>query len=175
MQRRTSNIFNHNIVRRILSILIVLMVSATSYGQTFQFFKTKNYHNQLRLNTKTGEVLQIQDDGQSWVVHSASTPNGDLLYRYWLYPTYNMWTFILLDRSYGKIWQCQFSVEGDNYIFSIPINDSPLSSTLNEKFSIQSCTSIYQFYLSNDETGEMWQFQWTNEDDDSYRWIKKIR
>ena len=28
-------------------------------------YQTRNYHNQLRLNTATGEVLQVQDDGLS--------------------------------------------------------------------------------------------------------------
>jgi len=33
--------------------------------------------NQLRLNTMTGEVQQIQDDGQSWIVCSAREISGD--------------------------------------------------------------------------------------------------
>lgn len=107
-------------------------------------------------------------------MHSESTPNGEYIYRYWLYPTRNMWTFILLDRFTGKLWQCQFSVEGDNYIFSVSINESPLSSTYSAKFSIQATMSIYQFYLTNEETGELYQFQWSTKDEAGYRWIKKI-
>ena len=29
-------------------------------------------------------------------------------------------------------------------------------------------------YLINKDTGEMWKFQWSNESDEDYRWIKKI-
>lgn len=36
------------------------------FAQTYKMYQTRNYHNQLRLNTATGEVLQVQDDGQSW-------------------------------------------------------------------------------------------------------------
>ena len=159
---------------RLVIIFLLLCISIKGYSQTYQFFSTRNYHTQLRLNTKTGEVYQIQDDGQSWLVHSESTPNGENIYRYSLYPTRNMWTFILLDRFTGKLWQCQFSVEGDNYIFSVSINESPLSSTYSAKFSIQATMSIYQFYLTNEETGELYQFQWSTKDEAGYRWIKKI-
>ena len=34
--------------------------------------------------------------------------------------------------------------------------------------------SMYQFYLVNRDTGEMWQFQWSTDSNDNYRWIKKI-
>lgn len=33
---------------------------------------------------------------------------------------------------------------------------------------------MYQFYLINKDTGEMWQFQWSTKSEDGYRWIKKI-
>ena len=54
-----------------LFVLFALMVIAfTSYAQVYKMYKTRNYHNQLRLNTMTGEVQQIQDDGQSWEICS---------------------------------------------------------------------------------------------------------
>jgi hypothetical protein len=33
---------------------------------------------------------------------------------------------------------------------------------------------MFQFYLVNEETGEMWKFQWSTKEDDGYRWIQKI-
>jgi hypothetical protein len=42
-----------------------------------KMYSTRNYHNQLRLNTMTGEVQQIQDDGQSWIICSAREISGD--------------------------------------------------------------------------------------------------
>ena len=118
--------------------------------------------------------MQVQDDGGSWYVCYAQTPDETITDRYFLYPTKNMWTFILVDSFYGKLWQCQFSVDGAEYIFSVPINETILSYSKYSKFEISPMTSMYQFYLTNGDTGEMWQFQWTT-DGPEYRWIKKIR
>lgn len=44
-----------------LFVLFALMVIAfTSYAQVYKMYKTRNYHNQLRLNTMTGEVQQFK-------------------------------------------------------------------------------------------------------------------
>ena len=81
-----------------LFVLFALMVIAfTSYAQVYKMYKTRNYHNQLRLNTMTGEIQQIQDDGQSWEICSAREILGDKEGRFRLYETQNMWTFIMLD------------------------------------------------------------------------------
>jgi len=34
-------------------------------------------------------------------------------------------------------------------------------------------TSIFQFYLINDETGDMWKCQWSSNGDE-YSWIEKM-
>ena len=156
-----------------LIAIFTLFLSLVSNAQTYKLYKTDNIHNQLRLNTATGEVYQIQDDGQKFLVHEATSPSNEKPNRYALYKTQNMWTFILLDKFSGLIWQCQYSVEGAEYITSIVINPNALSYTLSNKFTIQPMTSMFQFYLINEETGEMWQFQWSTEGDE-YRWIKKM-
>ena len=216
-----------------LFVLFALMVIAfTSYAQVYKMYKTRNYHNQLRLNTMTGEVQQIQDDGQSWMmICSAREILGDVAGRFCLYETQNMWTFIMLDTYTGKNWQVQFSVKGEDYMFAVPINryslafpaeeskwierfqmfatqnmwtfilldsynsklwqvqyssqdlDNLMCIPINENelvsdnekciFSIQPLTSMYQYYLINDHTGDMWKFQWSTKGDD-YRWIEKF-
>jgi len=143
-------------------------------AQTYKLYQTKNINNQLKLNTMTGEVYQVQNDGQKFLVHEASTPSGETPKRYSLYDTQNMWTYILLDEFSGKLWQCQYSVKGINYISSWVINPNALSFTEENKFSISPMTSMYQFYLINDKTGEMWKFQWTTKNKDGYRWIEKM-
>ena len=60
-----------NNLLRIIILTIGLSVNLTLRSQTYEFFQTRNYHNQLRLNTKTGEVYQVQDDGGSWIVNNA--------------------------------------------------------------------------------------------------------
>ncbi|GAB6390909.1 MAG: hypothetical protein MdMp014T_0282 [Treponematales bacterium] len=158
-------------VQTILTVSLLLL-SVFVHAQTYKLYQTDNIHNQLRLNTKTGEVYQVQDDGQTFLVHPATTPNNNKSNRYALYKTKNIWTFILLDTFTGKLWQCQFSVEGTDYIFSIVINPYSLSFTERSKFTIEPLVSMFQYYLINEETGKMWKFQWSAKGDD-YRWIEE--
>lgn len=153
----------------IFSLLIGLAVNA----QTYKMYQTDNVNNQLKLNTKTGEVIQVQSDGQTFMVHEETTPLNDKPNRYVLYKTQNMWTYILLDKFSGKLWQCQYSVKGVEYITSIVINDIALSYTETNKFTIKPMTSMFQYYLIDDETGDMWKFQWSTKGDD-YIWIEKM-
>jgi hypothetical protein len=156
-----------------LLIIIGFLVSCSLNAQTYKLYQTENIHNQLKLNTKTGEINQIQDDGQTFLVRVPATPSNEKPNRYELFKTENMWTFILLDTFTGLLWQCQYSVQGDEYRTSWIINVLELSTTETSKFTIQPMTSMFQFYLINQESGEMWQFQWSNQGDD-YRWIKKL-
>jgi hypothetical protein len=156
-----------------LTLILTLFVNLISHAQTYKFYQTDNVHNQLRLNVKSGEVYQIQDDGQRFLVHAADTvviKNDD---RYVLYKTKNIWTYILLDKCTGKLWQCQYSIDGIENITSIGINSASFSDSPTSKFTIQPLVSMFQYYLINEETGDMWKFQWSTKGDD-YRWIEKI-
>lgn len=151
-----------------------MIIALSAFPQTYKFYQTRNIHNQLRLNTKTGEVYQMQDDGQKFLIKYASTYDNEAPNRYALFETKNMWTFILLDKYTGKLWQCQYSVDGPEYQFAIPINERVLSYENKPVFTIEPLVSMYQYYLINEENGEMWKFQWTTNNDESYRWIEKI-
>ena len=157
-----------------LILIFTLFIGFIVNAQTYKLYQTDNIHNQLKLNTKTGEVIQVQSDGQTFLVHEETTPQNDKPNKYELFKTQNMWTYILLDKFSGKLWQCQYSVEGVEYIASWVINDTPLSYTETNKFTIRPMTSMYQYYLINDETGDMWKFQWTTKVEEGYRWIEKI-
>lgn len=156
-----------------LLLVFILFIGFAVNAQTYKLYQTDNIHNQLKLNTKTGEVIQVQSDGQTFLVHEGSTPLSNNPNRYALYKTQNMWTYILLDKFSGKLWQCQYSVKGVEYIASWVINDVALSYTETNKFTIKSMTSMYQYYLINDETGDMWKFQWSTKGGD-YIWIEKM-
>ncbi len=165
-------------MKRLLSSLICVFFTLSLFAQneyisTYKFFRTQNIHNQLRLNTKTGEVIQMQDDGQEFIVNYGYTPDNTT-FRYWLYETQNIWTFILLDTFTGKLWQCQYSVKGSSYRFTTPINKYALVDGTSSRFSIEPMTSMYQYYLIDNETGNMWKFQWSTKGDD-YRWIERYR
>jgi hypothetical protein len=59
--------------------------------------------NRLKLNKKTVEVYQVEDDAQTFLVHAAAIPNNEKNNRYILYKTKNMWTYILIDKFYRQI------------------------------------------------------------------------
>lgn len=158
----------------IVLVLLVFTTVAFTYAQKYKLYKTQNIHNQLKLNTVTGAVEQIQDDGQSWSIVSDIEPYGNYTNRFRLYETQNMWTFIELDTFDGRLWQVQYSVKGTDYMFAIPINNRPLTVNKNRSvFTIQPMTSMYQYYLIYEDTGEIWKFQWSTKGDD-YRWIEKM-
>ena len=161
-------------MKKIILILLFVVALFTVNAQTYRMYQTRNIHNQLKLNTVTGSIEQVQDDGNKWQICGNIEPNGEYTNRFSLYETKNMWTFIELDTFTGRLWQVQYSVKGSDYMFSIPINEYDLITSKNRSvFYIQPMTSMYQFYLVNGDSGEMWQFQWTT-DGPEYRWIKKL-
>jgi len=94
----------------------------------YRLFKTENMWNMLLLDTRDGRVWQIQYSVEE-NASRAKVPINDIplvsgseckVGRFTLYRTENMWTFLLLDQYDGRVWQCQFSVSGDNR-FIIPI------------------------------------------------------
>lgn len=86
-------------------------------------FPTKNRYIFLKLNTRTGEVWMVQyatgtEDAlevkiESWrypLVKPEEESNG----RFMLYPTQNIYNFILLDQIDGRIWQVQWDFDERN-------------------------------------------------------------
>lgn len=63
-------------MKKFIALFALMVITLASYAQVYKMYNTRNYHNQLRLNTMTGEVQQIQDDGQSWIVCSARKYQG---------------------------------------------------------------------------------------------------
>lgn len=97
--------------------------TAAGYGvdkPTYQLFKTTNIWTFLKLNTKNGVIYQIQfsmSEGGRFesvlnllpLAFGENAVNG----RFTLYPTENMWTFILLDQIDGRTWQVQWSQDSE--------------------------------------------------------------
>ena len=159
----------------LLVICMLLTFFSLSFGKTYEMYPTRNIHNQLQLNTKTGEIKQIQDDGQQWTICNEIEKYGKKEDRFSLHETQNMWTFILLDSYTGRLWQLQYTVDKDSMRGILIINEDELADE-NKKniFYISPLTSMFQYYLTNDTTGEMWKFQWNTKGND-YRWIEKIK
>jgi len=89
----------------------------------YQLFPTTNMWTFLKLDTRNGRIWQVQYDingnnrGEvelSTVKRNSSgkeTPG-----RFTLYPTQNMYNFILLDKEDGFTWQVQWSFEYSNRV-----------------------------------------------------------
>lgn len=88
----------------------------------YQLFPTKNYWTFIKLDTRNGKMWQLHfgvgDDKNTGelilnaepLVSEANEING----RFTLYPTENMYNFLLLDQIAGIVVQVQWSAEAKN-------------------------------------------------------------
>ena len=99
----------------------------TALGQdnpnaSYRLFPTTNIWTFLKLNTEDGRIWQVQyainNDANRFETYlnliPLATGSQKKPGRFTLYPTQNMWTFILLDTVNGSTWQVQWSQDADN-------------------------------------------------------------
>lgn len=91
---------------------------------------------------------------------------SDTAYRYRLFETTNIWTFILLDTTTGLAWQVQYSLDETPSV-RVAINGTSLLPTgaipRNGRFTLYRTNNIYNFLLLDREDSRMWQVQWSLE------------
>ncbi len=82
----------------------------------YKLYKTENIYNLLKLDTATGQIEQLQwslDDDKEGTM-TINSEDLSLLYRqpgtFELYPTNNMYQFILLDKVLGLTWHVQWGI-----------------------------------------------------------------
>ena len=92
----------------------------------FLLFPTQNIHVFLKLNTRTGEVFMVQYSleekdrfekkivGGGPYIREKYQENG----RFFLYPTNNIYNFLLLDQIDGRVWQVQWGNEEEHRFYS---------------------------------------------------------
>ena len=99
----------------------------TDSAVIYRLFPTQNMWNFIKLNTRNGQMWQVQynpDESKRFetylnlvrLVTRENEANG----RFALYPTQNIYTFILIDQLDGRTWQVQWSLEAKNRLI-IPI------------------------------------------------------
>jgi hypothetical protein len=120
-----------------ITLLILLMISLSVNAQsdsnnkvyfspdakvTYRLFKTQNMHIFIKLNTSNGTMKLVQfststtrdmmqvDLNDIELATGADAKSG----RFYLYPTENFYTFLLIDQIDGRIWQVQWSTDPDN-------------------------------------------------------------
>lgn len=93
----------------------------------YEMFPTENIWTFLKLDTSNGLIWQVQysvnnDYRGEVVLNSQPLVEGNAAKngRFILYPTKNMFNFILLDQKDGRTWQVQWSMEEDKRMV-IPI------------------------------------------------------
>ena len=86
----------------------------------FKLYGTENIYNLIKLDTATGALWQVQfemnrdSDAMTAVIDDTSLLWSDeepRAGRFELYPTKNMYTFILLDTELGRTYQVQWSTK----------------------------------------------------------------
>lgn len=96
--------------------------SESDIAYRYRLFETTNIWNFILLDTVTGLAWQVQysldnaSSGRSVINESSLLPEGATPKngRFTLYPTQNMYNFLLLDSENGRIWQIQWSLEPAN-------------------------------------------------------------
>ncbi len=92
----------------------------------YRLFPTQNMYTFIKLDTRNGQMWQVQ-----WHTESKSRFETSLSYiylvnkdeekfgRFFLYPTTNIYNFILLDQVDGRTWQVQWGKEEDRAVIRI--------------------------------------------------------
>jgi hypothetical protein len=131
-------------MKKIMISLLITIASITAFAQStsdvpiqnistdstvvYRLFSTRNMYTFIKLNTRNGQMWQVQwniEDSLRFEVPltymprviSSDEKNG----RFFLYPTTNIYNFILLDQIDGRVWQVQWSTEFLNRLV-MPIN-----------------------------------------------------
>ena len=95
----------------------------------YQLFPTKNIWTLLKLDTRNGLISQVHyslntetSSREEVVLNDIPLVNEEdqQVGRFTLYPTHNMYTFILLDRINGRSYQVQWSMKSEER-FIVPI------------------------------------------------------
>jgi len=89
-----------------------------SLKQRYKLYQTDNIYTFLQLDTKTGMIEQVQWSLDSDNEGSVSINIEDLTYglgcgsgSFELYPTKNMYQYLLLDKTTGRKWHVQWGLE----------------------------------------------------------------
>ena len=99
---------------------------STDANVEFRIFATKNMYTFIKLNTTNGKMTQIQWGTETknrfeTVLSNTSlvSPEGEIPGRFFLYPTSNLYNFILLDQIDGRAWQVQWGKENERMVLRI--------------------------------------------------------
>ena len=85
-----------------------------SLSEKYTLYKTENYYTFIKLDTQTGQLWQVhwgtkEGNDATYVLSDEILADTTKKGRFRLIPTFNMYTFILLDEIDGRTWHVQWS------------------------------------------------------------------
>jgi len=99
---------------------------STDSTVVYRLFATKNIYTFIKLNTRNGQMWQIQwGTGKNETFEtllsdiSRVKEEEEMNGRFFLYPTTNLYNFILLDQINGRAWQVQWGDKKDRMVIPI--------------------------------------------------------
>ena len=123
-------------MKRIVFFIVIGLTSITAFSQStsvapiqnistdssvvYRLFSTRNMYTFIKLDTSNGKMWQVQWDTDSKyrfvsILSDVSQVNKDEEKngRFFLYPTTNIYNFILLDQIDGRTWQVQWNFDAE--------------------------------------------------------------
>jgi len=102
-------------------------IISTDTAVTYRLFSTRNMYTFIKLDTRNGKMWQVQwsNKGKEYRFESTLSDNSQVNKdeekngRFFLYPTTNIYTFILLDQVDGRTWQVQWGKEDERLVIRI--------------------------------------------------------
>jgi hypothetical protein len=123
-------------MKRIVFSIVIGLASITSFAQgssqapiqnistdsavVYRLFSTRNMYTFIKLNTRNGKMWQVQWGTESQYQFETTLSNISRVTiederngRFFLYPTTNIYNFILIDQIDGRVWQVQWSTKAN--------------------------------------------------------------
>ncbi|MDR0510551.1 MAG: hypothetical protein LBH06_05615 [Rikenellaceae bacterium] len=99
--------------------VMMFIAEHTRSEEYYKLYPTTNIWTFIKLDTRSGKLWQVQFSTKGNDYRFQTSINStDLTYglgtkagRFELYPTQNMYNFLLLDRTAGRLWQAQWSMD----------------------------------------------------------------
>lgn len=104
-------------------------------------------------------IAKAQTDVRLVRPEFSQSPNA----KYRLYPTPNLWIFIKLNTSDGRLWIVQYSTTAGNQL-EVPLSQierADETKRQNGRFTLYSTQNMYNFLLLDQIDGRVWQVQWS--------------
>lgn len=100
---------------------------STDSAVSYRLFSTQNMYTFIKLDTRNGKMSQVQWSTKGSEYRFETTLSDisrvdkvdEKVGRFFLYPTTNIYNFILLDQIDGRTWQVQWGKEGERMVIPI--------------------------------------------------------